>query len=292
MADAVLAHLVSRVAPGVDVVFLDTGLHFPETLRVRDRSPRTLPVNVRSIRPRQTVGQQDGEYGPRLFARDPDECCLLRKVEPLERALADYDAWAAGLRRDESPTRANTPVVAFDARRGKVKVNPIARLDPGRRGRVHRPLRTCRSTSCSAGATRSIGCWPCTRRTQGRRGPAGRPLGHVREDRVRPARLTARYRTAASRRSCLVAHGSRDPRAARGHPGAGPARWRRPGPARRCRPVAGPQPSRGPAQVLRGLAAAGHRAAVRGAAAAHRRLPRPGGHSRLRSRRPGRTGCG
>src|SRR3954454_9822849 len=126
MADAVVAHLFSRVAPGVDVVFLDTGLHFPETLKIRDTVARTMDVNVRSIRPRMTVGQQDGEYGPRLFARSPDECCFLRKVEPLERALVEYDAWATGLRRDESPTRANTPMVAFDAKKGKVKVNPIA----------------------------------------------------------------------------------------------------------------------------------------------------------------------
>ena len=111
MADAVVAHLFSRVAPGVDVVFLDTGLHFPETLKVRDTVAATMDVNVRSIRPRMTVGQQDGEFGPRLFARSPDECCFLRKVEPLERALADYDSWATGLRRDESPTRANTPFV-------------------------------------------------------------------------------------------------------------------------------------------------------------------------------------
>ncbi|MDT5041846.1 MAG: phosphoadenosine phosphosulfate reductase, partial [Actinoplanes sp.] len=126
MADAVVAHLFSRVAPGVDVLFLDTGLHFPETLAVRDTVARTMNVNVRSIRPRRTVGQQDGELGPRLFARNPDECCFLRKVEPLERALGDYDSWATGLRRDESPTRAGTPVVAFDAGKGKVKVNPIA----------------------------------------------------------------------------------------------------------------------------------------------------------------------
>src|SRR4051795_1560324 len=126
MADAVVAHLFSRVSPGVDVVFLDTGLHFPETLKIRDTVARTMDVNVRSIRPRMTVGQQDGEFGPRLFARSPDECCFLRKVEPLERALSDYDAWATGLRRDEAPTRANTPMVAFDAKKGKVKVNPIA----------------------------------------------------------------------------------------------------------------------------------------------------------------------
>ena len=110
-------HVVARVVPGVDVVFLDTGLHFPETLRVRDQVAATMPVRVRSIRPRLTVGQQDGQYGPRLFSRSPDECCALRKVEPLERALSGYDAWAAGLRRDESPTRANTPVVGYDERR-------------------------------------------------------------------------------------------------------------------------------------------------------------------------------
>src|SRR5262245_60793629 len=73
-ADAVLTHLASRVAPGIEVIFLDTGLHFPETLSVRDQVTRTIPVTVRSIRPPLTVGQQDGEYGPRLFSRDPDSC--------------------------------------------------------------------------------------------------------------------------------------------------------------------------------------------------------------------------
>ncbi len=68
MADAVLAHVVSTVVPGVEVVFLDTGLHFAETLRVRDQVARTLPLRVVTVTPRQTVGQQDGEHGPRLFA--------------------------------------------------------------------------------------------------------------------------------------------------------------------------------------------------------------------------------
>ncbi len=96
-ADAVLTHVVASVAPGVEVIFLDTGLHFPETLRVRDTVQRTLPVVVKSVKPLLTVGQQDAEFGPRLFEREPDECCAIRKVEPLRRALADYDAWAAGL---------------------------------------------------------------------------------------------------------------------------------------------------------------------------------------------------
>lgn len=163
-ADAVLVHLVSRVAPGVDVVFLDTGLHFAETLRVRERVAATLPVRVRSIRPRLTVGQQDGRYGPRLFSRDPDQCCALRKVEPLERALADYDAWAAGLRRDESPTRAATPVVHFEASRGLVKVNPLARWTQadvdGYISRYDVPVNPLLLRGYG-----SVGCWPCTRRT-------------------------------------------------------------------------------------------------------------------------------
>ena len=133
-----------------------------------------MNVNVRSIRPRMTVGQQDGEYGPRLFARSPDECCFLRKVEPLERALAEYDAWATGLRRDESPTRANTPVVAFDAKKGKVKVNPIAawtQADVDRYiSRWNVPVNELFKKGYG-----SIGCWPCTRRTKAGEDPrAGR----------------------------------------------------------------------------------------------------------------------
>jgi phosphoadenosine phosphosulfate reductase len=165
MADAVVAHLFSRVAPGVDVVFLDTGLHFPETLKVRDTVAATMNVNVRSIRPRMTVGQQDGEFGPRLFARNPDECCFLRKVEPLERALADYDAWATGLRRDESPTRADTPVVAFDVKRGKVKVNPIAAWTQADVD-AYIAQWDVPVNELFAKGYGSIGCWPCTRRTQ------------------------------------------------------------------------------------------------------------------------------
>ena len=153
-ADAVLVH----------VVFLDTGLHFAETLRVREIVQRTLPVTVRSIRPRLTVAEQDEKYGPRLYSRAPDECCDLRKVEPLERALSDYDAWAAGLRRDESPTRANTPVVGFDANRGKVKVSPLAAWTQADVdayiSRYDVPVNALLRQGYA-----SVGCWPCTRRT-------------------------------------------------------------------------------------------------------------------------------
>jgi len=163
-ADAVLAHLVSRVKPGVDVVFLDTGLHFTETLDVRDRVERDMAVTVRSVRPALTVGRQDAEHGPRLFERDPDSCCALRKVEPLAEALEGYDAWATGLRRDESPTRAGTRVVDFDANRGMVKVAPIAAWTQSDVddyiARHNIPVNELIRQGYA-----SVGCWPCTRRT-------------------------------------------------------------------------------------------------------------------------------
>jgi phosphoadenosine phosphosulfate reductase len=163
-ADAVLVHVVSKVAPGIEVVFLDTGLHFAETLRVREIVQRTLPVTVRSVRPDQTVAEQAAEHGPQLWARNPDECCALRKIEPLERALDRYDAWAAGLRRDESPSRANTPVVGFEQARGKVKVSPLynwtqADVD-AYISRYNVPVNALMRQGYA-----SVGCWPCTRRT-------------------------------------------------------------------------------------------------------------------------------
>ncbi len=163
-ADAVLVHLVSRVIPGVDVVFLDTGLHFTETLDIRDRVARDMNVNVRSVRPELTVGRQDAEYGPRLFQRDPDSCCALRKVEPLAAALEPYQAWATGLRRDESPSRAGTKVVDFDANRSMVKIAPIAAW---RQSDVDSYIarHNIPVNELIRQGYASVGCWPCTRRT-------------------------------------------------------------------------------------------------------------------------------
>lgn len=165
MADGVLAHLASRVAPGVDIIFLDTGLHFPQTLRVRDQVQQTMPVRVLSIQPAQTVGQQDAEYGPRLFERDPDLCCRLRKVEPLERALVNYDAWAAGIRRGETPARANVREVDYDRSRGKVKVAPLARWSDADVAAYIERYRVPVNELFSHGYG-SIGCWPCTRKVR------------------------------------------------------------------------------------------------------------------------------
>ena len=164
MTDAVLIDLVARQAPGTDVVFLDTGYHFAETVGTRDAVAATYPVNLLTITPLRTVAEQDAEHGQRLHERDPDLCCAMRKVEPLERALRDYDAWATGLRRDEAPSRANAPVVAWDARRGKVKVNPIARWNQDDVDAYVAAHNVLVNPLLMDGYT-SVGCGPCTRRT-------------------------------------------------------------------------------------------------------------------------------
>ena len=163
MGDAVLSHVASRVAPGIDVVFLDTGYHFAETIGTRDAVAATMPVNVVTLEPKQTVAEQDAAYGPDLFRRDPDLCCALRKVEPLRAGLAGYDAWATGLRRAETHDRIIAPVVGWDERKQKVKVSPLARWSDddveryiAEHGILVNPLQY--------DGYPSIGCWPCTRR--------------------------------------------------------------------------------------------------------------------------------
>jgi phosphoadenosine phosphosulfate reductase len=125
MTDAVIIDLASRVVPGIDVLFLDTGYHFAETIGTRDAVSAVYPVNVVNVTPAKTVAEQDTEMGPRLYARNPDLCCYLRKVIPLEKALGPYDAWITGVRREETGARSGTGTIEWDARRQMVKVNPI-----------------------------------------------------------------------------------------------------------------------------------------------------------------------
>ncbi|MCA1713070.1 MAG: phosphoadenylyl-sulfate reductase [Actinobacteria bacterium] len=163
MGDGLLAHLAASVAPGVDIVFLDTGYHFAETLGTRDAVAAVYDVNVRTVLPLITVQQQDQQYGKDLWDRNPTACCAMRKVEPLARALEPYVAWASGIRRDEAVTRRDMGVVEWDAKRGMVKVNPIATWTQeqadayvAENGVLVNPL--------AHDGYPSIGCAPCTHR--------------------------------------------------------------------------------------------------------------------------------
>ncbi|ADG74634.1 phosphoadenosine phosphosulfate reductase [Cellulomonas flavigena DSM 20109] len=162
MGDEVLVDIAATAAPGIDVVFLDTGYHFAETIGTRDYYAEFTDVNLRTVLPLRTVAEQDAEHGPRLHERDPNLCCALRKVEPLERALAPYTAWVTGMRREDAPTRTDITVVGWDARRSKVKLNPLAAWTwddvnayVAEHHVVLNPLREL--------GYASIGCAPCTR---------------------------------------------------------------------------------------------------------------------------------
>ena len=117
MTDAVLIDMAVQADPGIEVVFIDTGYHFPETLETVEAVRRRYGLNLRMM----TVAHQEEA----LWEADPENCCSAVKVGQLDRALADKDAWMSGLRRAESPTRATAPIVGRDIR-GLVKVNPLA----------------------------------------------------------------------------------------------------------------------------------------------------------------------
>jgi phosphoadenosine phosphosulfate reductase len=126
MQDAVLVDLAARVRPGVPVLFLDTGYHFVETIGTRDAIESLYDVRVLNVTPEHTVAEQDALVGKDLFASNPGECCRMRKVAPLGKALGGYSAWVTGLRRVEAPTRANAALISFDEAFKLVKVNPLA----------------------------------------------------------------------------------------------------------------------------------------------------------------------
>jgi phosphoadenosine phosphosulfate reductase len=163
MGDGLLAHLAASVASGVELVFLDTGYHFAETMGTRDAVASTYDVKVRTVLPLLSVTQQDREYGPDLWDRDPTLCCAMRKVEPLARALEPFDAWASGVRRDEAVSRRDTRVVEWDAKRKMVKVNPIAAWTQADADAYVAENGVVVNLLASEGYP-SIGCAPCTHR--------------------------------------------------------------------------------------------------------------------------------
>lgn len=133
MQDAVLIDVAKKAIDPADldderlkVLFLDTGYHFAETLGTRDAVVSVYDLDLVNVEPEHTVEQQDALLGKNLFAQDPAECCRLRKVVPLKASLAPYRAWVTGIRRVESPTRANAPLISFDEGFGLVKINPLA----------------------------------------------------------------------------------------------------------------------------------------------------------------------
>jgi phosphoadenosine phosphosulfate reductase len=153
MTDAVLIDLAVKVEPAIEVVFIDTGYHFPETLETMERVRRRYGLNLRIM----TVPPHDEE----LWKADPENCCSAIKVGQLDRALAGKEAWMSGLRRDEAPSRANAPIVVRDLR-GLVKVNPIAAWTDRDVAGYIKDHDVPVNPLIDQGYP-SIGCWPCTK---------------------------------------------------------------------------------------------------------------------------------
>jgi len=181
MADTVMIHLAEQVAAGIDVIFLDTGYHFIETIGTRDAVKLVHNVNVINVTPEQTVAEQDATWGKDLFARDPDQCCALRKVAPLGKALVPYAAWATGMRRADSPARANTPLVAWDPARKLIRIAPIAAWTDEDVARYIEINSLMINPLLEDGYT-SIGCEPCTSRAAKEDPRAGRWAGFAKTE--------------------------------------------------------------------------------------------------------------
>jgi phosphoadenosine phosphosulfate reductase len=173
LTDAVLVDLVARVAPGTEVVFLDTQYHFPETLATLDVVRERYPVKLTVRRP--DIPLDD------LWRTDTDACCAVRKVAQLDAALSTKEAWLSGLRRDDSPDRADTPIVQRD-KRGLVKVNPIANWTDADVA-LYIELHDVPINPLVARGYPSVGCWPCTQAVaEGEDKRAGRWAGSTKTE--------------------------------------------------------------------------------------------------------------
>lgn len=156
-----LMHLLTTLDRTATVFYLDTDLFFPETYALRDQLQERLGVTFTRVTTDLALDAQAAEYGPALWARDPDQCCRLRKVEPLRRYLATQQAWISAIRRDQTPQRANAGLVEWDAKHGLVKLNPLANWTHDDVW-AYLYLHDLPTNPLHAQGYPSIGCWPCT----------------------------------------------------------------------------------------------------------------------------------
>jgi phosphoadenosine phosphosulfate reductase len=158
----VTLHMLSEIAPRTPVLTLDTGLLFAETYTLIEQIQDRLALNLLRLLPAQTVAEQAAQYGEALWAREPDQCCALRKTAPLDRALKDYGAWITGLRRDQSEGRSATPIISWDNKHGNVKLSPFATWDE-RMIWTYIEAHELPYNALHDQGYPSIGCFPCTR---------------------------------------------------------------------------------------------------------------------------------
>jgi phosphoadenosine phosphosulfate reductase len=177
-----LIHMLAEIQPKVRIFNLDTGYQFQETLEVREQIKERYGIEVEYIRPELTVAEYEAEHGGPLYVHRPDQCCYDRKVLPLRRAVAGYDAWISAIRADQTADRAVADVVQWDAKFNLVKVNPLlhwTKNDVWTFLLAHDiPYNKLHDQGYP-----SIGCWPCTRAVnEGEDERAGRWAGQVKKE--------------------------------------------------------------------------------------------------------------
>lgn len=177
---APLLHAIATTVPDMPVLFLDTGFHFPETLAYRDRLSEQLGLNLQVLKPRLGHDGFRRSHGE-LHRKDPDMCCFLNKVQPLEDALSDYGAWVAGVRRDQTASRAGAR--PLERRRdGLLKLGPMVSWTDADIA-VYLHEHDLPSHPLMAQGYLSVGCAPCTRPvTAGEDARAGRWAGSAKTE--------------------------------------------------------------------------------------------------------------
>lgn len=173
-----LIHLVRSVRPDTPIYTIDTNYLFAETVAVREAF-RAAGADIRVVEPLLSIRAQAERHGPDLFARDPDACCGIRKVEPMRRVLHMLDVWITAIRRDQAPTRKDTPILGTATRDDGTRVIKVAPLVAWTRKDTWRYIfdhEVPYNPLLDAGYT-SIGCEPCTRPPQGEAERSGRWSG-------------------------------------------------------------------------------------------------------------------
>lgn len=177
----VVIDLIAQHQLPIDVCTLDTELLFPETYALWRQLEARYGITIRAARAEHTIADQEAVLGPALWSRDPDRCCELRKVEPLRRALAGFDGWITGVRREQSPERATAHVVEHDRTFGVVKINPLVTWT---RDEVWAHIRAndVPFNPLHERGYPTIGCQPCTSPAAGEAARAGRWRRELKKD--------------------------------------------------------------------------------------------------------------
>ncbi len=177
----VLLDMVARLERGTPVLFLDSDLLFPETYALAEAAAQRYGITIERRRPALSLKDQERLEGPRLYEREPDRCCGIRKVAPLAEALQPYQAWISGIRRDQSKTRAETRLLEWNTRHNLLKINPLAFWSEQAVWEYIHAHEVPYNPLLDRGYP-SLGCMPCTRPANGKDPRAGRWAGHAKTE--------------------------------------------------------------------------------------------------------------